>query len=73
MTASIDRIVKLAHPKGDRATDSCLQWFVGKQVEEKELADDLVQTRRLVGDFKPGLNLLDWQLAGVDMLEESDE
>ena len=73
VTASIDRIVKLARQEGDYATDSFLQWFVDEQVEEEELVDDLVQKLRLIGDFKPGLYLLDRELAGVDMLEEAEE
>lgn len=73
VTASIDRIVKLARMEGDYATDSFLQWFVDEQVEEEELVDDLVQKLRLIGDFKPGLYLLDRELAGVDMLDESEE
>ncbi len=72
VTASIDRIVKLARLEGDYATDSFLQWFVDEQVEEEELVDDLVQKLRLIGDFKPGLYLLDRELAGVGVLEETE-
>ncbi len=73
VTASIDRIVKLTRQEGDYATDSFLQWFVDEQVEEEELVDDLVQKLRLIGDFKPGLYLLDRELAGVDMLDNVEE
>jgi ferritin len=73
VTASIDRIVKLARLEGDYATDSFLQWFVDEQVEEEELVDDLVQKLRLIGEFKPGLYLLDRELAGVGTLEDSAE
>ncbi|MDE0183405.1 MAG: ferritin [Caldilineaceae bacterium] len=73
VTESIDRIVKLARQEGDYATDSFLQWFVDEQVEEEELVDDLVQKLRLIGDFKPGLYLLDRELAGVDVLDETEE
>ena len=69
VTASIDRIVRLARQEGDYATDSFLQWFVDEQVEEEELVDDLVQKLRLIGDFKPGLYLLDRELADVETLE----
>ena len=63
VTASIDNIVKLARAEGDYATDSFLQWFVDEQVEEEEVVDDLLQKLNLVGDFKPGLYLLDRELA----------
>jgi ferritin len=69
VTESIDRIVNLARLESDYATDSFLQWFVDEQVEEEELVDDLVQKLRLIGDFKPGLYLLDRELAGVETLE----
>ena len=73
VTASIDRIVKIARQEGDYATDSFLQWFVDEQVEEEELVDDLVQKLRLIGDFNPGLYLLDRELAGVDTLDNVEE
>jgi ferritin len=63
----------LARLEGDYATDSFLQWFVDEQVEEEELVDDLVQKLRLIGEFKPGLYLLDRELAGVGTLEDSAE
>jgi len=66
VTASIDRIVKLARVEGDYATDSFLQWFVDEQVEEEEVIDDVLQKLRLIGDFKPGLYLLDRELAGME-------
>ncbi len=66
VTASIDRIVKLARVEGDYATDSFLQWFVDEQVEEEEVVDDILQKLRLIGDFKPGLYLLDRELAGMN-------
>ncbi len=64
VTASIDAIVKLARAEGDYATDSFLQWFVDEQVEEEEIVDELLQKLNLIGDFKPGLYLLDRELAG---------
>jgi len=63
VTAAINQLVQLARQEGDYATDSFLQWFVDEQVEEEELVDDVLQKLRLVGDFKPGLYLLDQELA----------
>jgi ferritin len=64
VTASINKLVQLARQEGDYATDSFLKWFVDEQVEEEEIVDDVLQKLKLIGDFKPGLYLLDQELAG---------
>jgi ferritin len=69
VTASINKIVKLAREEGDYATDSFLQWFVDEQVEEEEIVDDAIQKLKLVGDFKPGLFLLDKEMASGQAAE----
>jgi len=62
VTASINKIVGIAREEGDYATDSFLQWFVDEQVEEEEVVDTNLQKLKLIGDFKPGLYLLDREL-----------
>lgn len=64
VTASINQLVQLAREEGDYATDSLLQWFVDEQVEEEEIVNDVIDKLRLIGDSKPGLYLLDRELAG---------
>ncbi len=66
VTKSIHQLVKLAREEGDYATDSFLQWFVDEQVEEEEVVDDLLQKLMLIGDFSPGLYLLDRELCEDD-------
>lgn len=73
VTASIDEIVKLARAEGDYATDSFMQWFVDEQVEEEEVVDDLLQKLSFIEDFRPGLYLLDRELAGATVEEEAVE
>ena len=73
VTASINKIVKLAREEGDYATDSFLQWFVDEQVEEEELVDDAIQKLKLVGDFKGGLFLLDKEMAGGQATGDGEE
>jgi ferritin len=73
VTASIDSIVKLARAEGDYATDSFLQWFVDEQVEEEEVVDDLLQKLSYIGDFRPGLYLLDRELAASAVAEAGAE
>lgn len=62
VTASINKIVKLARDEGDFATDSFLKWFVDEQVEEEEVVDEFLQKLLLIDDYKPGLYLLDQEL-----------
>ena len=62
VTESINKLVKLSRQEGDFATDSFLKWFVDEQVEEEEIVDDVIHKLRLIGDFKPGLYLLDQEL-----------
>ena len=63
VTASIHNLVKLAREEGDYPSDSFLQWFVDEQVEEEEVVDELIQKLKLIGDFSPGLYLLDRELS----------
>ena len=73
VTESINRLVQLAREEADFATDSFLQWFVDEQVEEEEVVNDVIDKLRLVGDSKPGLYLLDRELAGNGSATESEE
>lgn len=70
VTASINNIVDLARQEKDYATDSFMQWFVDEQVEEEEVVDDILQKLNLIGDFRPGLYLLDRELAAMPAEEE---
>lgn len=74
VTASIQKLVTLAREENDYATDSFLQWFVDEQVEEEEVVDEAIQKLKLIGDFKPGLYLLDREMeAGGGHEEEAEE
>lgn len=64
VTESINMLSDLAYQEHDHATASFLKWFVDEQVEEEEIVDEAIQKLKLIGDFKPGLYLLDRELAG---------
>jgi ferritin len=72
VTASINRLVHLAREEADFATDSFLQWFVDEQVEEEEVLSDVLDKLRLIADSKPGLYLLDRELAGSGTTNEAE-
>jgi ferritin len=63
VSQSIDALVDLSESERDRAAISFLQWFVDEQVEEEEVVDTAIQKLRRIGDFGPGLYLLDRELA----------
>ncbi len=63
VTRSINALVDLAVAESDHATESFLKWFVDEQVEEEGMVDELLQKLRLIGDFGPGLYMLDRELA----------
>lgn len=74
VSISIDNIVTLAREENDHATVSFLQWFVDEQVEEEEVVDDAIQKLKMIGDFGPGLYMLDKEMAtGHDEEEEEAE
>lgn len=50
-----------------------MQWFVDEQVEEEEVVDDLLQKLSFIEDFKPGLYLLDRELASEAGQEAEEE
>ena len=64
VTSLIDKLVDLSIKESDHATNSFLQWFVDEQVEEEAIVDEVIQSLKLVGDFGPGIFLLDRELAG---------
>lgn len=63
-TTLINKLVDLAIAESDHATHSFLKWFVDEQVEEEALVDLVIRDLQRVGDFGPGLFLLDRELAG---------
>lgn len=62
VTASINALVDLARSEKDHATEVFLHWFVKEQVEEEMIVDQVLQKLNLIGDFRPGLFMLDHEL-----------
>lgn len=72
VSQAIDELVELATRERDHAAVSFLQWFVDEQVEEEQVVDTAIQKLRRIGDFSPGLYLLDRELAGESGAEAAD-
>jgi ferritin len=73
VTRMINDLVRLAREERDYATDSLLQWYVDEQVEEEKIVDDVIQDLRHIGDFGPGLVMLDRELSAGSSGEAEDE
>jgi ferritin len=71
VTRLINDLVALAREERDYATDSFLQWFVDEQVEEEQVVDAIIQDLQHIGDFGPGLYMLDRELGNPS--EEAEE
>ena len=69
VTQLINKLLELAIEEHDHATQSFLKWFVDEQVEEELIVDNAIQDLKRVGDFAPGIFMLDRELhsqAGAD-------
>lgn len=71
VTHLINNLVDLSIQESDHATNSFLQWFVDEQVEEEQVVDAVIQDLKRVGDYGPGLFLLDRELAGTTAASSS--
>lgn len=72
VSIAIDKLVSLAREESDHATYSFLQWFVDEQVEEEEVVDNAIQKLKMIGDFGPGLYMLDREMMNAEP-EEGEE
>ena len=63
VTSLIHNLVNLARAEADHATDSFFKWFVDEQVEEEAIVDEKIQDLKRIGDFGPGIFILDRELA----------
>ncbi len=72
VSIAIDKLVSLAREESDHATNSFLQWFVDEQVEEEEVVDNAIQKLKMIGDFGPGIYMLDREMMDAEP-EESEE
>jgi ferritin len=62
VSQAIYDLVELSLAEKDYATNNFLQWFVSEQVEEENIALNILEKLKLIGDSKDGLFLLDREL-----------
>lgn len=63
VTASINKLYKMAIEENDFALQIFLQWYVNEQVEEEGSASDVISKLELIGDSKADLLHLDKELS----------
>jgi ferritin len=61
-TARIHQLYDLALTEKDYALQTILHWFIDEQVEEEDIADDIIEKLKLIGDSGPNLFLLDQEM-----------
>lgn len=62
VTGLINELYRLSVEEQDHATGLMLQWFVGEQVQEEQVAQELVDKLTMIGDNGFGLYTLDREL-----------
>jgi ferritin len=72
VTTSINALTDLAIAEHEHATESFLRWFIDEQVEEEKIVDEVLQKLKLISDFKPGLYMLDRELAAQTPAKSAD-
>jgi len=63
VTGLIHALYQLAVDENDYPTQSMLKWFIDEQVEEEKSASDAVAQLKMMGDFGPGLLMMDREMA----------
>lgn len=69
ITASINKLYKLADEENDYRTRQILDWFVREQYEEEVNAQDLIDRYEIFGEDKHALWEMNQDLAGRDFVE----
>ena len=59
VTKRLNDLMQFAIDEKDFATQGLLKWFIDEQVEEEASADGMVQKLKLIGDFGPGIFMID--------------
>lgn len=73
VTQLIYELTDIADDEDDYATENFLQWFVDEQVEEEKVVGDLLADVQRVGDFNPGIFMLDRELQASSAQGEASD
>jgi len=73
ITKRIHSLYDLAKEEGDYPLQTLLHWFIDEQVEEEEVADNILQRLKMIGDDSASLYMLDQELAARSAGDEADD
>jgi ferritin len=62
ITGRIHKLYHLAQDENDYPLQTLLHWFIDEQVEEEEMASDILDRLKMIGDHGPSLYLLDQEM-----------
>lgn len=71
ITERIHELYDLAEKEHDYPLKTLLHWFIDEQVEEEEMATEILEQLRLIGDDGPNIYLLDKELGQRQPEDES--
>ncbi len=63
VTGLINALYDVAMAEDDYPTQVLLQWYIQEQVEEEKSAGDAVDQLNMLGDFAPGILMMDREMA----------
>lgn len=72
VTKLIYELTDVADDEDDYATENFLQWFVDEQVEEEAVVGAVLADVKRIGEFGPGIFMLDRELSAI-VDEDEDE
>jgi len=64
ITKRIHKLYDLATEEDDYPLQTLLHWFIDEQVEEEEMATDILDRLRMIGEESSAIYVLDRELAG---------
>jgi len=65
VTESINDIISLCLEEKDHTTNNFMQWYIAEQMEEEELASNIIDKLEMIGSDTSSLYLFDKELSGL--------
>jgi ferritin len=72
VTKRIHELYDLARDENDYPLQTLLHWFIDEQVEEEEMASDILDRLKMIGEHGPSLYLLDQEMGSRQPGEEDE-
>jgi ferritin len=73
VTKCIHELYDMAQQENDYPLETLLHWFIDEQVEEEEMAGEILDRLKMIGEHGPSLYLLDQEMGNRQPEEEGEE